>query len=68
MSRLLTFSVNISKSCYNIPIIQDVNCEVDAIQDFYCNLEIVVGELFISITQNHTRIIISDADEPGCGK
>ena len=68
MSRPLTFSVGDSKTCYNITIVDDINCEIDAIQDFYCNLENVVGEIFISITQNRTQVIINDADEPECGK
>ena len=64
----LMFGVGDSRVCHNVTIINDGDCEIDPIEDFFSNLAYAGGEQPINIDPARTRAIINDTDEPECGR
>ena len=54
--------------CLDINILNDNNCEIDPIEDFFSNLAYVSGEQPINIDPARTRVIINETAEPECGR
>ena len=65
---ILRFAVGDTRACQTVRIFQDDECEADHIEDFFSTVEYSSGEMPIIITRNSTDIVISDRDEPECGK
>ena len=65
---ILIFGVGDSRVCLDINILNDSNCEIDPIEDFFSNLAYVSGEQPINIDSTRTRVIIKDTAEPECGR
>ena len=65
---LLIFGVGDYRVCLDITILNDSNCEIDPIEDFFSNLAYVSGEQPINIDPTRTRVIIKDTAEPECGR
>ena len=65
---LLIFGVGDYRVCLDINILNDSNCEIDPIEDFFSNLAYVSGEQPINIDPTRTRVIIKDTAEPECGR
>ena len=64
----LTFDVGDSRACHTVEIFPDDECEADLIEEFFSTIEYSSGEMPIIISRNSTNIVISDTDEPECGK
>ena len=64
----LIFGVGDSRVCHNITIIDDDECQIDQIRDFFSNLTYVSGEQPINIDPDSTRVIINDTADPECGR
>ena len=64
----LVFAQGQSRECHRVLITQDDICEIDQIKDFFSNLAYVSGIMPIIIDPPRTRVIISDTNEPECGK
>ena len=64
----LIFGFGDSCVCHNVTIIDDGDCEIDPIEDFFLNLAYVSGEQPINIDPDRTRVIIDDTSEPECGR
>ena len=54
--------------CLDINILNDSNCEIDPIEDFFSNLAYVSGEQPINVDSTRARVIIKDTAEPECGR
>ena len=46
----------------------DSNCEIDPIEDFFLNLDYVSGEQPINVDSTRACVIINDTAEPECGR
>ena len=65
----LVFSPGDSRVCHMIGIFQDEECElVDENESFFSDLSIVGDMLDITVDPATAEIIISDSEEPECGK
>ena len=64
----LSFAVGDTRACQTVRIFQDDECEADHIEDLFSTVEYSRGVMPIIITRNSTNIVISDTDEPECGK
>ena len=64
----LIFGFGDSRVCHNVTIIDDGDCEIDPIEDFFANLAYVSEEQPINIDPDRTHVIIDDTAEPECGR
>ena len=64
----LIFGVGDYRVCLDMNVMNDSNCEIDPIEDFFSNLAYVSGEQPINIDPARTHVIINDTAEPECGR
>ena len=57
------------RACHTINITEDVECELEVENEsFFSDLTLVSGILDITINPSSAEVVISDTDEPECGK
>ena len=61
----LVFARGQNRVCHDITILQDDDCEILRVEDFFSNLEYVSGVQPITIDPARARVVI---DEPECGE
>ena len=64
----LTFGVGDQRVCLDFNIMNDDNCEIDPIEDFFTDLAYVGGEQPINSDPTRAHVIINDTAEPECGR
>ena len=64
----IVFPRGVDRVCHNVPILQDDECEIEQVKDFFSSLEYVSGDQLITIGPTSARIIIDDTNEPECGE
>ena len=62
------FPRGVDRVCHNVPILQDNECEVSRLEDFFCNLQYVSGIMPITIDPGRAQVLILDTTEPECGE
>ena len=68
VGELLVFPRGVDRVCHNVSILQDDECEVSRVEDFFYSLQYVSGVMPITIDPRRARIVISDTTEPECGE
>ena len=62
------FPRGVDRVCYNVPILQDNECEVSRLEIFFCDLQYVSGVMPITIDPGRVQVLILDTTEPECGE
>ena len=69
VGELLVFTRGQTRSCHTINITEDVECELEAENEsFFSDLALVSGIPNITVEPSTAEVIVSDTDEPECGK
>ena len=64
----LVFPRGQDRVCHDIAILQDDDCEILRVEDFFSNLEYVSGDQPITIDPARASVVIDDTNEPECGE
>ena len=66
VDEILMFAEGVDRVCHNVTILQDDDCEILRVEDFFSDLSYVSGDLPITIAPDVARVIIDDSNEPEC--
>ena len=68
VDEILMFAEGMDRVCHNVTILQDNECEILRVEDFFSDLSYVSGDPPITIAPDAARVIIDDSNEPECGE
>ena len=67
VTEILSFEVGDVFGCIDVTIIEDGDCELDVMEDFFADLVYAAGLLPIVVGPSRTRVVIEEINEPECG-